>query len=116
MLVAAVIIQSRRSGGESALERVLDRSVRSACDVLVGSAAVSNVLLVGAGVGAYGWRTVRAMVPHGPLELSAFSLALATYLCARRGALTRRMLLECAVAGLVALSVGAVLEVFAGGA
>ena len=43
--------------------------------ILVGAIA-ANVLVVGAAIGAYGPRMVVAMLPHGPIELAAYSLAL----------------------------------------
>ena len=45
------------------------------------------MLVVGAAIGAYGTRMVGAMLPHGPVELAAYSLALALYLHGRRRAL-----------------------------
>ena len=45
------------------------------------------MLVVGAALGGYGTRMVRAMLPHGPVELAAYSLALALYLQGRRRAL-----------------------------
>ena len=47
----------------------------------------ANVLVVGAALGAYGERMVRAMLPHGPVELAAYALALALYLQGRSRAL-----------------------------
>ena len=54
--------------------------------VLAGAIA-ANVLVVGAALGGYGTRMVRAMLPHGPVELAAYALALALYLQGRRRAL-----------------------------
>ena len=40
--------------------------------------------MVGAALGAYGTRMVLRALPHGPVELAAYSLALALYLQGRR--------------------------------
>ena len=47
------------------------------------AAVAANVIVVGASFGAYGTRMVRAALPHGPVELAAYSLALALYLQGR---------------------------------
>ena len=41
-------------------------------------------LPVGAAVGAYGTRMIRAMLPAGPIELAAYALATSVYLQSRR--------------------------------
>ena len=55
---------------------------------------VANVLVVGAGLGAYGARMVRAELPHGPVELAAYALALGLYLQGRRRALPAAHLVD----------------------
>jgi hypothetical protein len=88
------------------------RAVTLVCDIVLAVGYLFHVLLVGATVGAYGERGLAAMLPHGPLELTAFSLGLSAYLAARRGRLTRRALALSAALAVAALAVGAVLEVF----
>ena len=48
---------------------------------------------VGGSVGAYGTRMLRAALPHGPVELAAYSLALSLYLQARSRPVPARRLL-----------------------
>ena len=57
-------------------------------ELLLAGAIAANVLVVGAALGAYGDADGRApMLPHGPVELAAYALALALYLQGRRRAL-----------------------------
>jgi hypothetical protein len=53
-----------------------------------------------------------AMLPHGPLELAAYSMALALYLRARRGPLPVRHVLATAGVCLIGLLTAAVLETY----
>ena len=88
---------------------------RALCGVgealLAGLVAV-NVLFVGASVGAYGIRMVRAMLPHGPVELAAYVLALALYLRGRQRVLPIRELVTIAATSVLLLAAAAVLETF----
>ena len=59
---------------------------------------LANVLVIGAGLGAYGERMARAELPHGPVELAAYALALALYLQGRRRALPAGRLTKVAAA------------------
>jgi hypothetical protein len=113
VLVASAIVHLARRSTNTAPERILARTVTVVCDTALAAETGFNVLLVGAAFGAYGRRGLDAMLPHGPLELTAYSLALSAYLAARRGTLTRRRLIGTAAVGLAALAVGSVLEVFA---
>ena len=58
-------------------------ALRRLGEALLGAAVAANVIVVGASFGAYGTRMVRAALPHGPVELAAYSLALALYLQGR---------------------------------
>lgn len=79
--------------------------------VLAAAVAV-NVIVVGASLGAYGARMVRAVLPHGPVELAAYSLALALYLEGRRRPLRGRHVVAVLALSTAALAVAAVLETF----
>ena len=59
------------------------RTLRRLGEALLGAAVAANVIVVGASFGAYGTRMLRAALPHGPVELAAYSLALALYLQGR---------------------------------
>ena len=71
------------------------------------------MLVVGAALGAYGTRMARAMLPHGPVELAAFALALGLHLHGRRRALPAGRIAAAIAASVVLLAIAAVLEVFA---
>jgi hypothetical protein len=70
------------------------------------------VLVVGAGLGAYGWRMARAELPHGPVELAAYALALALYLQGSKRALPSRHLARVVAMSAALLAFAAVLETF----
>ena len=83
------------------------------CDALVGLGCAVHVALVGMTVGAYGSRGVGALLPHGPVELAAFSLGVSLYLAARREPLSPRRALAVAAPAVAVLALAAVLEVMA---
>ena len=70
----------------------------------------ANLLVVGAALGAYGTRMLRAVLPHGPVELAAFALAIALYLQGRHRAIAVRHLIATGAASLGLLAAAAVLE------
>jgi hypothetical protein len=82
------------------------------CDGALVLAAFVHVALVGAGVAAYGGRMVASLLPHGPLELAAFSLALGLYVRARRHALPVQVWVATGGAAVVLLAIAAPVEVF----
>ena len=53
-------------------------------ELLLAGAITANLVVVGAALGAYRERMVLALMPHGPVELAAYSLALALYRQDRR--------------------------------
>jgi hypothetical protein len=82
-------------------------------DGVVAVVILINVVPVGLALGAYGWRMVPALLPHGPFEVLALCVAANLFLNARRRLLAPR---EWVMAGLVSLSLlslAAVLETFA---
>jgi hypothetical protein len=89
------------------------RSMVRVCDVLVIVACAKHVALVGATVGAYGGRGIQAMLPHGPLELAAYSLALSLYVSSRREPLAVRRALWASAMSAAGLAIAAALEVMA---
>jgi hypothetical protein len=82
------------------------------CDTLLMLVAGANVLFVGAALGAYGQRMARAMLPHRPVELAAFAVALTLYLDARRGPLRVRRAVTLVALSLVVLALAALLETY----
>jgi hypothetical protein len=114
VLVASMVVQvARPAPTATQVERVALRLLVGLCDIVLLAAAVWHVAFVGTAIGAYGHRTLAAMLPHGPFEVSAFALALGLYLTARRESLERRRIVAVAVVSLALLAVAALLEVFA---
>jgi hypothetical protein len=81
-------------------------------DTILALGVAVNTALVGAALGAYGARMGVAMLPHGPLELAAYAIALTLYLHARRGPLTVGRVAATATTCLSLLAVASVLETF----
>jgi len=90
----------------------LQGAIRAAGEVLLAGVIAANAALVGASIGAYGLRMVRAILPHGVVELAAFSVVIAVYLQGRRRPLPARHILLAAAAGTVLLAAAATLETF----
>jgi hypothetical protein len=88
------------------------RVLRLSGEVLLGAAVAANLIVVGASLGAYGTRMLRAILPHGPFELAAYSLALALYLQGRRRPLQVRLMLRVVALSVAALALAALLETY----
>jgi hypothetical protein len=88
------------------------RTLRLSGEVLLGAAVAANVVVVGVSLGAYGTRMLRATLPHGPLELTAYSLALALYIQGRHRPLPLRLVLPVTALSVAALALAAVLETY----
>jgi hypothetical protein len=86
--------------------------LRRSGEVLLGAAVAANLIVVGASLGAYGTRMLRATLPHGPLEVAAYSLALALYVKGRRRPLPLRLAFGVATLSVAVLAVAAVLETY----
>jgi uncharacterized membrane protein SpoIIM required for sporulation len=82
-------------------------------DALLGLLVAFNAIVVGAALGAHGTRMLTAILPHGPVELAAFTLALALYVRARESRIPARRVAAIAVACVSGLALAAVLETFA---
>jgi hypothetical protein len=89
------------------------RALRRVAELVIAAVVAANVIVVGASVGAYGIRMVRALLPHGPVEVAAYSLALALYIQGRERPLPLRHALVILGLATSALAVAAVLETFA---
>lgn len=98
----------RTAGGPTRVQQL----VRSGGEVLIAGVIAANVLVIGAAVGAYGTRMVWAMLPHGPVEVAAYALALALYLQGRRRPLPPHRLAGTITASVVLLAIAALLETF----
>jgi hypothetical protein len=79
-------------------------------EVIFAGAITANVVVVGAALGAYRERMVMALMPHGPVELAAYSLAIALYLQDRRRNLPAAYVAKAGAACVALLAIAAVLE------
>ena len=104
LLIAQVA--ARRPHGPATVQRW----IRAAGELLLAGVIAANLAVVGAALGAYGTRMVRAVLPHGPVELAAFALAIALYLQGRHRAIAARHLIATGAASLGLLAAAAVLE------
>ena len=107
-----LIAQSGYPAARNGQPGVVHQTLRRLGEALLGAAVAANVIVVGASLGAYGTRMVRAALPHGPVELAAYSLALALYLQDRNRPLPIRHVLAVAALSVSALALAAVLEAF----
>lgn len=88
------------------------RLILAAGELILAGVIVANVLVVGAGLGAYGERMARAELPHGPIELAAYALALALYLQGRKRILAAGHVTKVVAASVALLALAATLETF----
>lgn len=109
---AALIVQSPRLGpdGSGASLGAGGRLLRAAVDLALLAVVAFNVAVVGMALGAYGGRMLVAMLPHGPIELNAFAVALALYLRARQEPLRAAAALPLAGLALALLALAALVE------
>lgn len=106
LLIAQVALRGPAGPGQ------IQHALRGAGEALLAGLIAANVLIVGASLGAYGPRMARAMLPHGPLELAAFAVAIALYLQGRRQALPIHHLVTTTAASVLLLAAAAALETF----
>ena len=86
------------------------RMLRGLGEALLAAAVAANLVVIGASFGAYGTRMVLAALPHGPVELAAYSLALSLYLHGRRRRLPARGIFAVLALSVLTLALAAVLE------
>jgi hypothetical protein len=89
------------------------RVLAMVCDAIIVLACANHVFLVGATIGGYGTRGLDALLPHGPIELAAYSLALSLYVACRRERMAPARALTIAGLSAVVLTIAAVVEVMA---
>jgi hypothetical protein len=86
--------------------------LRCACEAALAGGVAANVMVIGVSFGAYGTSMTRATLPHGPVELAAYSLALALYFQGRDRVLPARHVLAVGVLSTFLLAAAAALETF----
>lgn len=107
LLIAQLAV--RRDGRPTRAQLLL----RTGGELILSGAIVANMLVVGAAIGGYGTRMVRAMLPHGPVEMAAYALALALYVQGRSRPLPSTRLAGTIAGSIALLAVAALLETFA---
>lgn len=105
LLLIAQLAQHRPSGPTRA-----QQWLRVAGELLLTGVLSANLLVVGGALGAYGTRMVRAVLPHGPVELAAFAVAIALYLKGRHRPLPVDELVRTGALSLALLALAALLE------
>jgi Stage II sporulation protein M len=107
-----LIAQSPYWGVSTTKPGRVHRMLQRVGEVLLAGGVAANVIVIGVSLGAYGERMVRATLPHGPVELFAYALALSLYLQGRLRRLAIRHALGVAALSVSALALAAVLETF----
>jgi hypothetical protein len=107
-----LIAQSAHWTASVASAGPLHATLRRLAAALLGAAVAANLIVIGASFGAYGTRMLRAALPHGPVELASYSLALSLYLQARRRPLPALPLLVVMALSASMLATAAVLETY----
>jgi hypothetical protein len=112
--VGALLLSAQSRWWDNRLDQpgAIHRALQRAGEALLGAAVAVNVLVIGLSLGAYGTRMVRAALPHGPVELAAYSLALALYLQGRCRRLPPRHMLAIAALCVSGLVLAAGLETY----
>lgn len=113
VFAAIVVVRAPWMAARDGARGLLATMILSAIDTLLALQVALNTALVGVALGAYGTRMFSALLPHGPIEVTAYSLALALYLHARRGPITLARFVATGAICLGALAVAALLETFA---
>lgn len=90
----------------------VNRAIRRGGEALVAAGVSANVIVVGASLGAYGSRMIRAVLPHGPVELGAYALAFALYVQGRDKPLPASHVLAISAMSISLLALAALLETF----
>jgi hypothetical protein len=106
-----LVAQSPRLAG-NADGGPVHRAIRRGGEALLAAGVSANVIVVGASLGAYGSGMIRAVLPHGPVELAAYALVLALYIQDRNTPLPMSHLLAIAAMSISLLALAAVLETF----
>jgi hypothetical protein len=106
LLIAQLAARAPRGPGRT------QRLIRTGGELVLAGVIAANVLVVGAGLGAYGAPVGWAMLPHGPIELAAYCTALALYLQGRRRPLPIHHVAKVAAASFAMLALAAALETF----
>lgn len=86
------------------------KPARALLDAIIATTLALNVVIVGAGFGAYAAKMLRYALPHGPVELTGYCCALTVYANARASRQQARQAWPLASASVALLAIAAVLE------
>lgn len=107
VLAAALVLdQAQRNGRRT-------RGLRCLLDALIALGTFRTALLIALALGAYGERMIRALLPHGPVELLAFALLASLYARARHAPVSREVAVRRSLSAVGLLLVAATLETLA---
>jgi hypothetical protein len=109
---ALLVAQSPYLAARAARPARIPRALQGACEAVLAGGVAANAVVIGASFGAYGMRMVRAALPHAPVELATYALALALYIEGRRRPLPVRHVLAVAALSTSALAAAALLETY----
>jgi hypothetical protein len=109
---ALLVAQAPYLANRTAQPGSIHRTLQGACEAVLAGGVAANVIVIGASFGAYGPRMIRAALPHGPVELAAYSVAIALYIQGRRQPLAACHVLAIAAVSTSALGAAAVLETY----
>ena len=109
---ALLVAQAPYLANRTAQPGRIHRTLQGGCEAVLAGGVAANLIVIGASFGAYGLRMVRAALPHGPVELAAYSLALALYIQGRRRPLPVRHVLAVTAVSTSALAAAALLETY----
>jgi hypothetical protein len=90
----------------------IQRMLQRVGEALLAAAVAANVIVIGASLGAYGPPMVSAALPHGPVELTAYALALALYLQGRHRRLPMGHIVVVGSLSVATLALASLLETF----
>jgi hypothetical protein len=90
----------------------IQRMLQRVGEALLAAAVAANVIVIGASLGAYGLRMVSAALPHGPVELTAYALALALYVQGRHRRLPMGHIVAVGSLSAATLALASLLETF----
>jgi hypothetical protein len=107
--ILAVLLFRQLAARDPAATRS-QRLVGAIGEAILAFVVLVNVVVVGAGIGAYGTRMLVALLPHGPVELAAYANALALYSRGRDRPLGAAELARAIGMSVALLALAAVLE------
>lgn len=107
-MLCAKIVQASNMAGR------FEQVILLACDATLCAWATGTAALAGVLIGAYGARQIRAFLPQGPVEITAWLALIVLYVDVRRRRATVAVVVRRLAVVVVLLAAAAVLELWAG--